>query len=749
MITPFRRFWFSSALRVFVLIIIIMLSPAVFADDPDASPEALLSLAAARLKAGEYDKSVELCDRARASGQDKTLWGKAQFLAGYCEYKQKKYDSARSRFYQASKLHPELSYHGLFYGALTYQDAENYSEAVPLWEKLISSDPPGDLKGRAMMELLRCRRRGEAPEEAVKVLQRLAALKSTEKDGLWDREIDYTSAWAKTMTGSVAEARKELVKLWRDHPTNFWADQAEELLEKHKDSYLLPGETTPFSEGDRIKRIENLIDKSYATRALSELAPIVEKAEKGSPPKRVADLYKLQAKAHQAKREFTKSIEILTKAQALTSAEDVEIMYLIASAYRRSGKHDEAVAVYDAIWTRHPSSEYATRGLFYGARLKKINNDWEGAESRYRKLASDYPHSTLRSESLFQIAWIKYLKKEYAKSMAYISKVPRSSKDKEFNARSQYWKAVLHRKLGQPDQAVPLEANILSKYWKTPYAYYVSTQVGAKWPHPATKSVIPPEQPNPPLEYRIAHELSLLGISDESEGQLKALERQGRMPEWLAWKISRMHYELGDYYMSQRVAQRNFGSRLNTPPPGEADAWRAAYPKAYPELTAKYAKERGLDPFLVWSLMRAESTYRPTIKSSAGAIGLMQIMPDTGKQIAKGLGEKGYSSSKLNDPETNIRYGCYYLANRLEQFGVNEATTADARLKTITRALGSYNAGPQRMKRWAERADELGLDAPAFVEEIPIKETREYVKRILGFYMAYYYSYPEARTGGQ
>ncbi len=146
--------------------------------------------------------------------------------------------------------------------------------------------------------------------------------------------------------------------------------------------------------------------------------------------------------------------------------------------------------------------------------------------------------------------------------------------------------------------------------------------------------------------------------------------------------------------------------------------------------------------------MRAESTYRPTIKSSAGAVGLMQIMPATGRQIAREVKYSGFNTGHLERPEVNVHFGCYYLAGRLKQFFAGD--TQAQRLQTITRALASYNAGPHRVSGWGERADDMGLTPQAFVEEIPIKETREYVLRILKFYLVYLTAYPrDAETTGQ
>ena len=106
--------------------------------------------------------------------------------------------------------------------------------------------------------------------------------------------------------------------------------------------------------------------------------------------------------------------------------------------------------------------------------------------------------------------------------------------------------------------------------------------------------------------------------------------------------------------------------------------------------------------------------------SRSGAIGLTQIMPSTGKEIARKLGIQDYN---LFDPETNIKFGIYYLNYCMDLF------------KEPEYALAAYNAGPTRVKRWLQDADYHNIDI--FVERIPITQTRDYVKKVMGNYFVY------------
>ena len=142
------------------------------------------------------------------------------------------------------------------------------------------------------------------------------------------------------------------------------------------------------------------------------------------------------------------------------------------------------------------------------------------------------------------------------------------------------------------------------------------------------------------------------------------------------------------------------------------------FPLDYWDLIRKHAARHNLDPYFVAALVAQESTFVPAIRSSAGATGLMQLMPATGRSYARKL-KLPYSRKLLTDPEANIRMGTTYLADKMQEFGA------------VHLALASYNAGEAAVRRWiAERPDVA--DVNEFIEDIPYPETQNYVKRILG-----------------
>jgi soluble lytic murein transglycosylase len=153
------------------------------------------------------------------------------------------------------------------------------------------------------------------------------------------------------------------------------------------------------------------------------------------------------------------------------------------------------------------------------------------------------------------------------------------------------------------------------------------------------------------------------------------------------------------------------------------------YLAPYRDLATAYAQDNGLDEAWVYGLMRQESRFVDYARSVAGAQGLMQIMPATAKWISRQLGLRKNAHREVAKPETNIRFGTYYLKRIFD--GLDQSPVL---------ATAGYNAGPGRARRWQA---ETPLEGAIYVESIPFAETRDYVKKVMANAMFY-----RARFGG-
>lgn len=152
--------------------------------------------------------------------------------------------------------------------------------------------------------------------------------------------------------------------------------------------------------------------------------------------------------------------------------------------------------------------------------------------------------------------------------------------------------------------------------------------------------------------------------------------------------------------------------------------WRLIYPLKYEDIIISSAEEYQLDPSLVAAIVFVESKYMPSACSHRGAMGLMQIMPDTGIWIAEQLSILGFKKEMLFDPVINIMFGSWYLANLNQEFN-NELIVI----------LAAYNAGRGNVKKWLENDSWDG--SRNSIEELPFSETKNYIKQVLAVYDKY------------
>ena len=153
------------------------------------------------------------------------------------------------------------------------------------------------------------------------------------------------------------------------------------------------------------------------------------------------------------------------------------------------------------------------------------------------------------------------------------------------------------------------------------------------------------------------------------------------------------------------------------------------YPYNYKEYVEKYSNEYNLDPLLVLSVIKDESKFKENSTSSKGAKGLMQIMDSTGQWISSNIEISYFLPHMLYDPEINIKMGCWYLNNLIEQFG------------NVDTALAAYNAGSGNVSQWLQDS-EYSKDGETLYN-IPFAETKKYVDKIKVNYKMYQYLYGE------
>ncbi len=148
------------------------------------------------------------------------------------------------------------------------------------------------------------------------------------------------------------------------------------------------------------------------------------------------------------------------------------------------------------------------------------------------------------------------------------------------------------------------------------------------------------------------------------------------------------------------------------------------FPLLHKDLLSRYAGKRSLDLGWVYGLVRAESAFVEDARSPVGALGLMQVMPATGSETARAIGLKNFRPDRLLEAEVNVPIGSAYLKQMLSRFNGNPLL-----------ATAAYNAGPHRIRQWLPKSGCMSPDV--WVEKIPFRETRKYVKRVLSYASIY------------
>lgn len=215
-----------------------------------------------------------------------------------------------------------------------------------------------------------------------------------------------------------------------------------------------------------------------------------------------------------------------------------------------------------------------------------------------------------------------------------------------------------------------------------------------------------------------ARDLMILGLDDWAKWDLYEIERQTRNKDYLRTLMNE-YSTVEHFHRSSYIGQVVFSpARAQQGIEGVRFLWEFAYPKAYSSYVEKASKDFKIPTELIWGIMKAESQYRRDAISPVGALGLMQVMPYTGRRVASLMSESNFNPSKLLEPPTAVRVGSRYLQRLMQRFD-----------QTIPFVAAAYNAGPHRVHTWLAYFGTLEMDE--FIEHIPFLETRNYVKKVV------------------
>ena len=382
----------------------------------------------------------------------------------------------------------------------------------------------------------------------------------------------------------------------------------------------------------------------------------------------------------------------------------------------RQGRHGDARTVEGWLIERHPASAGAVDVVFFRADSHHDAGRLDQAIEHYRQVVSMSSGADRAGLSRMRWAQIHLGRGEAAEAAevyrAYLEEFPQGRRWEE----ASYWGARAARAAGDEMVAERLLERLRTE---SPYSYYAflagPAAAGAPVFGPPPQGCLLPPAPDWLARWlEVLATLAEAGLEAGVDGHVAAMRTA-------VWDSDELLLRLG---AALNAAGRTVdGIRLGWELRDRGREWdcallRVVYPFPYRELLTSRAAELGLDPYLVAGLVRQESAFHPSIASPAGAIGLMQIMPATGRQLARASGIRDYTTATLENPEINAHLGTRFLAELFERYDGD-----------VPLFLSAYNAGPTRANRWRRLPE--AADPARFTERIPFTETRGYVKNVV------------------
>lgn len=498
--------------------------------------------------------------------------------------------------------------------------------------------------------------------------------------------------------------------VWYAHPASHEAQQAShrlDLIEAHL------GETLRRASdwrrrGDRLFRLrmnEEALDAYDRALAMG-----LSKSETRRTSKQRAQTFFRLRRYPEATKAF----------EELDQVGDTPIW--LARSMARADRVPESIAAFEKIASR--SGPHRSRAHYLAALLLDGRDRNKEARAHFEVLAQDRRQDGLSRAALWYLGWTDFRAGHFepaAEQFAALASVTDNEIDR---LRPLYWQARSLEAAGKSDAATEIFVGLAEDFPLSYYGWRARDRTqpsGSKRPVHEVALGRSGLRPSDLARVRILMAAGLVDSGADESAQL--IRNATGLDDRVA--LARLLTSAGDFNRAQRVIVDAYTTSLaRGPVAGLEELWWYAWPSAYSgHVDAATGEEDSVDPELVYSIMREESGYRPKIVSPVGARGLLQIMRETGAQLAGRVGRADFDADDLFDPAMNIELGSFYLGELSRQFPTR-----------ISASIASYNAGPHVVASWVDgdpRPDD------EWVESIPYSQTRSYVKRVMRSLQAY------------
>jgi soluble lytic murein transglycosylase len=668
--------------------------------------EAALVQASIDLRNGVQASVVERLKRLSAENAGEEVSGLAQVLVAKASLTLGRFEEAA-----VAARHPDIDRTGVADRALLIlarakARTGDYSGAASAYLRAVDAAQSDDAGCAARLG-------AAAALQQIRQIERRVAL-LTEAASVCGRDhadVLLDLAEALLSQGARDEALTRLEEIERVHPASPQAQGAA----AHIASLLAPGGSHPLRSARqdferRFSRAKALLDGGQRAAVVAELRRLrTHKAIERSADE--VQLTLARALSHTSARETRLALAGIAE----TSPQNAEARLLLA----RIAPESERPERLNEVAARFPGTAVAEEALYSLASFFQKDALYTEAAPYYRRLVEDFPDGSYAETAAMRAAFESLRAGRAAEAAPPLETMARRAKSP---AGFLYWAGMARLRNGETERGAVLLNETSERFRNTWYGSLAAGELSRLPPSasaPATRvsslgAGWRSEELPGPMKARL-RQLLLIGLDEEALDELKVLGPSSAALEARAL-IEADRGELRNAIVSMKRARPEFISAEIKDLP--ARVWTTIYPLKHGESLKAAALRENLDPALVAALVCQESTFDERARSVVGARGLMQIMPYTGRPLARELGVR-YTPKILNEPQTSLTFGTRYFRQMMERF--------DSRPEA---ALAAYNAGPHRVDKWLAPNPQMRSDE--FAESIPFSETRAYVMIILG-----------------
>jgi soluble lytic murein transglycosylase len=654
---------------------------------------------------------VEAYARAHAKEDAGAL---AWLVVGYAHVLDHEYAKAIDPLNRAKPLAGDLGDYVAYYLGTSYLQSGREAEALATLANFADTYPDSLLVRDADVSYAGALLSEGRTAEAAALL---------EKERLPARsDVEFTLGRAYAAQGQHSKAAEALANVYYNMPTAAEADPAYAELKKLPQT--LPATATQRkTRGDLLMKARRYSDAAEEYR---ELAVHASAADRPAAELALADALHHAGRNREAKAE-------LTALPGASNDQNAQRLYILGEADWASDENEAFYRTVDELRQTAPTSPWLEGALLSAANLYLVHHEYDQSLEAFRELQQRFPNGSRASYAHWKAAWLTLrlghndeAKKEFEEQIA---QYPNGNE----TSAALYWRARLAEEDNQPDMARAYYLKLSERYRNYYYAELGRERLQKlpAGPDPpgryAVLDHVPPlkyekvvlsDAPTDDLHLEKAELLGNGGLVDFAVRELQSAAADGG-GNWAVAATVQLCLDTGHYDRAIEALKHAVPSYFAVDVPDLPRAyWEALFPRPYWADLKKYSVANGLDPYLVASLIRQESEFNPIAVSHANAVGLMQLLPKTGRLVARQEKLKHYNPSELYTPAVNLQLGTRFFRSTVDHFG-----------GSIEYALAAYNAGDDRVEEWLGQGKYR--DAQEFVESIPFTETREYVQAIL------------------